>query len=121
MKQIGWMMAAALCAPGFGWAFDCAALDKTANATGVQIAGSASGQQVVGKGRLQFYSAPDEHCAMKGVFIIPGDKVDGYTESGGFTSVLYLNPKTHGEAQGWVKSTRLQPTGVGVAPSQPNP
>ena len=28
-------------------------------------------EAVIGAGRLQFYSAPDENCAMSGVFVIP--------------------------------------------------
>ncbi len=33
------------------------------------------GNVVTGAGRLQFYSAPDFHCAMNGVFVIPRDEL----------------------------------------------
>lgn len=41
---------------------------------------------------------------MKGVFVIPGDTVNAYRESAGFTAVMYTNPKTGADASGWVES-----------------
>src|SRR6185437_4026290 len=50
---------------------------------------------VTGTGRLQFYSAPDQNCAMKGVFVVPKDQLIAYAQSDdGWTSVMYSNPKT---------------------------
>src|ERR1700744_1280756 len=44
-------------------------------------------------GRLQFYSAPDEHCVMDGVFVIQKDELVAYAEtSDGWSSVMYMNP-----------------------------
>jgi hypothetical protein len=34
-----------------------------------------------GAGRLQFYSAPSEHCSMSGVFVIPKDELVAYAET----------------------------------------
>lgn len=75
-------------------------------------------QVVVGPGRLQFHSAPDSRCSMSGVFIIPKDRVVTYAQSkDGWSSVMYLNPKTGGDVSGWVKSVRLRTIGT-VGPKQ---
>ena len=71
------------------------------------------GEVVTGAGRLQFYSAPDPHCAMKGVFVIPNDELIAYAQSNdGWSSVMYSNPKTGNSVSGWVKSARLRQTGT---------
>jgi hypothetical protein len=68
---------------------------------------------VIGTGRLQFYSAPNANCAMAGVFIIPKDEVIAYARSDdGWSSVMYFNPKTGNDVQGWVRSSRLKTTGT---------
>ena len=68
---------------------------------------------VTGTGRLQFYSAPNTACAMKGVFVIPKDKLISYVATDdGWTSVMYMNPKTGDDVQGWVRSDRLKATGT---------
>jgi hypothetical protein len=68
---------------------------------------------VIGTGRLQFYSAPNANCAMAGVFIIPKDEVIAYARSDdGWSSVMYFNPKTGNDVQGWVRSSRLKATGT---------
>jgi len=75
-------------------------------------------QVVTGSGRLQFHSAPNDDCPMKGVFIIPRDKVVTYAQSqGGWSSVMYLNPKTGDDVSGWVRSNRLRTIGT-VGPKQ---
>ena len=62
---------------------------------------------VIGRGRLFFYSAPDERCIQKEIFIIPGDQVNAYTEYSDFISVMYID--AHGkDTEGWVKRDRLQ-------------
>lgn len=68
---------------------------------------------VTGAGRLQFYSAPDRRCVMKGVFVIPNDELIAYAQSNdGWSSVMYANPKTGNTVSGWVKSARLRQTGT---------
>ena len=68
---------------------------------------------VVGAGRLQFYSAPNPGCMMNGIFVIPADNLIVYAQSrGGWSSVMYLNPKTGNDVSGWVKSSRLKQTGA---------
>lgn len=62
---------------------------------------------VIGRGRLFFYSAPDERCIQKEIFIIPGDQMNAYTEYSDFISVMYID--AHGkDTEGWVKRDRLQ-------------
>ena len=72
---------------------------------------------VTGTGRLQFHSAPRSGCAMKGVFVIPKDELIAYAQSGGWSSVMYSNPKTGDTVYGWVQSSRLKTTGT-VGPRQ---
>ena len=73
---------------------------------------------VTGKGRLQFYSAPDPSCAMEGVFVIPRDKLIVYAQSSdGWSSATYSNPRTVNVVSGWVRSSRLKATGT-VGPKQ---
>jgi hypothetical protein len=68
---------------------------------------------VTGAGRLQFYSAPDEHCAINGVFVIPKDELVAYAETNdGWSSVMYVNPRNGNVVSGWVRSTRLKQTGT---------
>ena len=75
------------------------------------------GVVVTGTGRLQFYSAPNPGCAMKGVFVIPKDALVAYAQSGEWSSVMYSNPATGDTVSGWVKSSRLKKTGT-VGPRQ---
>jgi hypothetical protein len=70
------------------------------------------GYQVVGTGRLYFHTAPHAHCRSKEVFVIPGDHLIAYTEYQGWVSVMYINPKTSQDSQGWVPSQRLKFTGT---------
>ncbi len=73
---------------------------------------------VIGAGRLQFYSAPDFRCPLRGVFVIPRDELVAYAATDdGWTSVMYLNFKTEGDVSGWVRSARLKATGT-VGPQQ---
>lgn len=72
---------------------------------------------VTGTGRLQFYSAPNPGCVMKGVFVVPKDELITYAQSGEWSSVMYSNPRTGNTVSGWVNSSRLKKTGT-VGPRQ---
>jgi hypothetical protein len=73
---------------------------------------------VIGTGRLQFYSAPSLRCPIDGVFVIPRDELIAYAEtSDGWSSVMYLNPRTGDSVSGWVRSARLKQTGT-VGPKE---
>lgn len=100
----------------------CAATaDCTEPATGtrqVPILSPAISNVVTGAGRLQFYSAPNVRCPMEGVFVIPRDHLIAYAETGdGWSSVMYMNPRTGADVSGWVRSARLKATGT-VGPKQ---
>ncbi|CAD6523369.1 hypothetical protein LMG27952_01575 [Paraburkholderia hiiakae] len=97
---------------------DCGDASNIAEKQGIYIPGDDSERQVIGKGRLQFYSAPDEKCKMAGVFVLPKERLNVYYEYGKYTSVIYINPKTSARASGWVRSDRLRSTGLGIAPHQ---
>jgi hypothetical protein len=73
---------------------------------------------VIGVGRLQFYSAPNFRCPMDGVFVIPKDELIAYAQTNdGWSSVMYVYPRTGSNVSGWVRSVRLKETGA-VAPKQ---
>ncbi|VWB63758.1 hypothetical protein [Burkholderia lata] len=100
-------------------AVDCDALNRRAQAQGEYVTGGDAGRVVTGQGRLTFYSAPDDACRIDGLFIVEHDHVDARSGYGRFTSVVYLNPRTRGIAEGWVPTARLKPDGTGIAPRQP--
>jgi hypothetical protein len=73
---------------------------------------------VTGTGRLQFYSAPNQNCPMNGIFVIPRDELVAYAQTDdGWSSVMYINPRTGNDVSGWVRSERLKATGT-VGPRQ---
>ena len=72
---------------------------------------------VIGSGRLQFYSAPNEACRISGIFLVPRDQVIAYAKTDdGWTSVIYMR-SNGSEVDGWIRSQRLEMTGT-VGPSQ---
>jgi hypothetical protein len=72
---------------------------------------------VIGAGRLQFYSAPDIHCPLNGVFVVTKDKLIAYAQTeDGWSSVMYSS-KLGVVVSGWVRSSRLKVTGT-VGPKQ---
>ena len=73
---------------------------------------------VTGTRRVQFYSAPNLHCPVSGVFVIPNDTLVAYAQTrDGWSSVMYVNPKTGNDVSGWVRSARLKVTGT-MGPKQ---
>jgi hypothetical protein len=68
---------------------------------------------VTGVGRLQFYSAPNSRCVMNGIFVVPKDEMVSYAQTkSGWSSVMYTNPRTGSNVQGWVQSSRLKEAGT---------
>ena len=67
---------------------------------------------VTGKGRLYFHTAPAGHCRSREVFVIPGDELIAYTESQGWYSVMYTNPRSGQDFHGWVRPERLHLRGT---------
>jgi len=75
-----------------------------------------SGYVVIDNSRVYFYSAPDERCKIKGLFIVHGDLVNSYADYQGFSSVMYF--KKNGDiVSGWIHSNSIKPTGTGVGPT----
>lgn len=99
-------------------AANCVELNDFASKNGVFIPGEDSGRTVVGKRRLQFYSAPNYSCELKGVFVVEGQTLNAYTQYKGFVSVVYLSDREKKPVLGWVRSNRLKPNDRGIAPSQ---
>lgn len=63
---------------------------------------------VTGKGRLYFYSAPDNNCKVgNNLFIIHNDIVTVNSEYKNFYHVIYTGK--NGTVKGWVDSARLSP------------
>ena len=73
---------------------------------------------VIGTGRLQFYSAPRMRCPISGVFVVPKDRLVVYAQTDdGWSSVMYINPRTGSDVAGWARSARLRDVGT-VGPKQ---
>ena len=96
----------------------CKTIEAAATTNGVRFPGYMSGQSVIGKGRLQFYSAPDRKCDLNGVFILPDESVQASMDYKGYTFVMYMKPRTGTGASGWVESARLKPNETSIAPRQ---
>ncbi|RVU76097.1 hypothetical protein [Pantoea dispersa] len=98
----------------------CAKLDKSGISNGVRFDNTDNLYKVGGKGHLQFYSAPDEKCLLKGIFVVPNDDLYAYVEQNGFYRVMYLT-NDGDQIMGWVKKDRLLATHKGLAPDYNNP
>jgi hypothetical protein len=71
----------------------------------------AATYRVTGPGRLHFHTAPDPQCRQRTVFIIPNDVVIAYSSYGDWFSVMYVNPRTGRDVEGWLPAPRLKYTG----------
>lgn len=87
----------------------CFSRHEQAAEKGSRIAPQQAAHLVIGEGRLQFNSAPDEHCAAAGTFVVPGDSLMASRLYGRYTLVLYQHPKSGKATVGWVDSARLKP------------
>lgn len=94
----------------------CSNIASKADAERTIISSDESGYRVSGKGRLYFYTAPNERCKNSDVFIVSGDLVNASADYEGYTYIMYFT-KEGKEFDGWVKSNRLIPTGTGIGPS----
>lgn len=96
---------------------DCDKLDEAGEDAQNLVPDFGSGREIVGKGRLQFYSAPDASCKMDGWFVVPGDTLFAKFTSKGFTKVSFIRmKKTDREVDAWVISSRLRENGKGIVP-----
>jgi hypothetical protein len=96
---------------------DCDKLDEAGEDAQNIVPDFGSGRDIVGQGRLQFYSAPDASCKMDGWFVVPGDTLFAKFTFKGFTKVSFIRmKKTDREVTAWVISSRLRENGKGIVP-----
>jgi len=93
----------------------CQNLSSEANNKGVNFDNTDNVYKVGGKGRLYFYSAPDEKCIKKEVFVVPGNVLYAYVEYKNYYSVMYV-ANDGNQVDGWVQKDRLVETHTGIAP-----
>lgn len=70
--------------------------------------------QVAGTGRLYLHRSPNEQCADKRLFVVPGDSLTAFSDygpKGEWTYVTYFS-KNGDDASGWVLTKRLMFTGA---------
>ncbi|GGC66033.1 hypothetical protein GCM10011396_11260 [Undibacterium terreum] len=94
----------------------CAKASVKAEKEKILVPAYMSGRKVIGKGEAYFYTAPDEQCQVKNIFIIPNDVVQAYSDVENFTYVIYWNVKGK-DVSGWMLSSRLVDTGTGIGPN----
>lgn len=98
---------------GIEAASQCEDIDHNSYRGQVNIKPANSGYEVFGEGRLYFYSAPDDQCISKNIYMVRGDQVDAYAEYNNYLFVIYFTKVGH-EVSGWVKKNRLKSTHQGV-------
>jgi len=89
-------------------AVDCSALAEKLSGTVPEFHPSVQGK-VIGTGRLHFHSAPDEACANKKLFVIPGDGLTVYSslEDETWLEVNFV-AKDGEDYTGWVQANRVE-------------
>lgn len=78
--------------------------------------------EVVGAGRLYFHTAPKDTCMDKKIFVIPGDSLTAYKESGQWSQVVFIS-KNGEPVNGWVLTERLKflgASGMEMTPKELN-
>lgn len=97
------------------YAVDCDALERLGSWKGYLIPSWRSGRDVVGRGELALYSAPNQACRVAGEAIPAESRLDAYVDYKGFTSIMFFDPDGE-QVTGWVVTRRLKPNGYGIAP-----
>jgi len=89
-------------------AVNCPALAEKISGTVPEFHPSVQGK-VIGTGRLHFHEAPDEACANKKIFVIPGDYLTVYSslEDESWLEVNFI-AKSGDDFTGWVKADRVE-------------
>jgi SH3-like domain-containing protein len=95
---------------------DCKEINAISEQFQSIIPTSESTYVVIGHGKNYFYTAPDESCKLKNLFIIKGDIVNVYAEYKDYSSVLYFK-KNGDPVSGWIHSDSIKSTRTGVGPS----
>lgn len=95
----------------------CSDINKIAAKRQEKTPSDNSGYVIKNAGRTYFYSAPDERCKIKELFIVQGDLVNVYADYNGFSSIMYFK-KNGVPVTGWVHSDTLKPTRTGIGPKK---
>jgi len=66
--------------------------------------------KVIGHKKLNFYTAPDAQCKMKGVFVIKGDSLTVYKPYKDWLNVMYI-AKDGEDYMGWVPAKQVKING----------
>jgi hypothetical protein len=91
----------------------CVAINNDAEGELSKTPSSESVYVVTDINHVYFYSAPNEVCKIKDLFIIKGDTVKLQAEHKGFSSVVFF--KKDGESvSGWIHSKSIKSTVTGV-------
>lgn len=89
-------------------AVDCSALAEKLSGTVPEFHPPLQGK-VIGSGRLHLHEAPDEACANKKIFVIPGDSLTLYSslEDESWLEVNFI-AKSGDDFTGWVRADRVE-------------
>lgn len=89
-------------------AVDCSALAEKISGTAPEFHPAVQGK-VIGTGRAYFHTAPDEACANKKLFVIPGDGLTVYAmlEDQTWVQVNFV-AKDGEDYTGWLKADRVE-------------
>lgn len=100
--------------PFLSWG-SCDDINYLAEKERYTIPSSESGYIVSDAHKVYFFSAPDDNCKIKELFIVNGDLVDAYADYKEFSYVMYF--KKNGDVvKGWIHSKSIKPTGTGIGP-----
>lgn len=95
----------------------CSNANKIAATKQGKIPTDNSGYVIKNAGRTYFYSAPDESCKIKDLFIVQGDLVNVHAEYNEFSSITYFK-KNDAPISGWIHSDTLKPTRTDIGPKR---
>ncbi|MCS3471478.1 hypothetical protein M2401_005242 [Pseudomonas sp. JUb42] len=89
-------------------AVNCSALAEKISGTVPEFHPALQGE-VIGTGRVHFHLAPDDACANKKIFVVPGDAVTIYSilEDQSWLEVNFV-AKDGEDYTGWVKADRIK-------------
>ncbi|MBJ9974479.1 hypothetical protein IAE35_12760 [Pseudomonas sp. S75] len=89
-------------------AVNCSALAEKISST-VPEFHPVRGGEVIGTGRVHFYTAPDEACANQKIFVVPGDSLIVYSilQDESWLEVNFV-AKNGEDYTGWVKAERVK-------------
>jgi hypothetical protein len=85
----------------------CATFALAVKKIALRVKQSDASRRAVGEGHIQFFTAPSEACAIKGIFVVAGDSLTVSLRYRDFAFATYTNLKTGKTAEGWVRDNRV--------------